>query len=65
MTLAYPAVGLLHNPATPDVIDHAPDLVEYSRSCRTGYGLISDRKLPPVGAEFSPDPAIMMHAPTE
>jgi len=29
MTLAYPAVGLLYNPATADVIDHAPDLVEY------------------------------------
>jgi uncharacterized protein (UPF0276 family) len=24
-----PAVGLLYNPATPDVIEHAPDLVEY------------------------------------
>jgi uncharacterized protein (UPF0276 family) len=29
MTLAYPAVGLLYNPATPDLIDHAPDLIEY------------------------------------
>ncbi len=27
--MAYPAVGLLYNPATPDVIDHAPDLVEF------------------------------------
>lgn len=29
MVLTRPAVGLLYNPATPDVIDHAPDLVEY------------------------------------
>jgi len=24
-----PAVGLLYNPATPDLVDHAPELVEY------------------------------------
>ena len=27
--MRYPVVGLLYNPATPDVIDHAPELVEY------------------------------------
>jgi hypothetical protein len=29
MALTRPAVGLLYNPATPDLIGHAPDLVEY------------------------------------
>ena len=29
MTRTRPAVGLLYNPATPDVIEHASDLVEY------------------------------------
>ena len=29
MTRSRPAVGLLYNPATPDVIEHASDLVEY------------------------------------
>ena len=29
MTHARPAVGLLYNPATPDLVEHAQDLVEY------------------------------------
>jgi uncharacterized protein (UPF0276 family) len=29
MTQVRPAVGLLYNPATPDLVRHAPDLVEY------------------------------------
>src|SRR5690349_20406289 len=29
MSLMRPAVGLLYNPATPDVVAHAPELVEY------------------------------------
>jgi uncharacterized protein (UPF0276 family) len=29
MAQTRPAVGLLYNPATPDVISHAPELVEY------------------------------------
>src|SRR5581483_1821302 len=29
MAQTRPAVGLLYNPATPDLVSHAPDLVEY------------------------------------
>jgi uncharacterized protein (UPF0276 family) len=29
MPLQRPAVGLLYNPATPDILKHAPELVEY------------------------------------
>ncbi len=29
MTQKRPAVGLLYNPATPDLVEHAPQLVEY------------------------------------
>src|SRR6185437_614653 len=29
MNQMRPAVGLLYNPATPDLVSHAPDLVEY------------------------------------
>lgn len=29
MRPAHPAVGLLYNPATPDLVNHAPKLVEY------------------------------------